>query len=571
MDNSQIKIAIVGMTGAGKTVLISTLAMKMSQMADQGIFLAPVGENRRQTLRYVQENWQTLNSGKWPPSTPAGELIHLEWELTTKTNAATVRFADCAGQDIHAIFSQEQFDYSALTSDQKYIFDYLRSANVLIFLINMEDVLGRSPKQALENSLDVDQMFYVLNQKANFPRKTALVLSQFDKYRDELKAKYDNNLLEYLRANFPQLHGRYIQNPNFAVIPVAAVETTQTVIENGMTKQVPVENFSSFNLKKLISWIAGAVDELAPLMAQEGLSSIKTSSVDTPSIDKSLETGFSSIDTFCVDDDSLAESAIPVGPFEGSALIFPKDAKVNASPQNADVIIQKMDSHNNTIFILLGAFLFCLFISGLVINHYIVTNPGACNASSQALGGWWIFLSGILFALYCCRVIRLALEKFCLKKIQNEADSAKQNQIGKRLRASMYVYYLVVSGILFYALYSVFMAIPETAYYLCILPAGVSAYIYFSVSREVFNERISEMVHSQRINSSFNSADVIFTSFCFIIGILFSAFLCFGLNAIESMIAVNIAFIVLLIIAGLDIIGNRKSDKNAITNSRSEQ
>ena len=269
MDNSQIKIAIVGMTGAGKTVLISTLAMKMSQMADQGIFLAPVGENRRQTLRYVQENWQTLNSGKWPPSTPAGELIHLEWELTTKTNAATVRFADCAGQDVHAIFSQEQFDYSALTPDQKYIFDYLRSANVLIFLINMEDVLGRSPKQALENSLDVDQMFYVLNQKANFPRKTALVLSQFDKYRDELKAKYDNNLLEYLRANFPQLHGRYIQNPNFAVIPVAAVETTRTIIENGMTKQVPVENFSSFNLKKLISWIGGAVDELAPLMPEE--------------------------------------------------------------------------------------------------------------------------------------------------------------------------------------------------------------------------------------------------------------------------------------------------------------
>lgn len=261
-----MKIAIVGMTGSGKTVLISTLAMKMSQMADQGIFLAPVGENRRQTLRYVQENWQTLNSGKWPPSTPAGELIHLEWELTTKTNAATVRFTDCAGQDIHTIFSQEQFNYSALSLHQKYIFDYLRSANVLIFLINMEDVLGRSPKQTLENSLDIDQMFYVLNQKANFPRKTALVLSQFDKYRDELKVKYDNNLLEYLRANFPQLHGQYIKNSNFTVIPVAAVETTRTIIENGMTKQIPVENFSSYNLKKLISWIGSSVDELAPSM-----------------------------------------------------------------------------------------------------------------------------------------------------------------------------------------------------------------------------------------------------------------------------------------------------------------
>ena len=565
MDNSPIRIAIVGMTGAGKTVLISTLAMKMSQMADQGVFLAPMGENRRQTLRYVQENWQTLNSGKWPPSTPAGELIHLEWELTTKTNAATVRFADCAGQDVHAIFSQEKFDYSALTPDQKYIFDYLRSANVLIFLINMEDVLGRSPKQALENSLDIDQMFYVLNQKANFPRKTALVLSQFDKYRDELRERYNNNLLEYLRANFPQLHGRYIQNPNFAVIPVAAVETTQTIIENGMTKKVPAENFSSFNLKKLISWIASAVDELAPLMAQENISTIQSSSVDAPSIDNTSGSGVSSIDTYSIDNASSIESSIPVKPFEDAALIFPKDANVESSPQNikansenVDVIHQK----NDEAFTWLGLILFCFFITGPVIYYYIDTNPDLCDAWSQTFGKCWIFITGILFALYCCRVTRVTLEKFCLKKLQNEPDAAKQNQIGNRLRAFMYVYYLVISSILFYVLYSAIMTIPEMTYYLCILPVGVSVFMYYSISTEVFNERISEMVHSQRISSFFNSAGVIFTSFCLTIGIFYSVLLCFGLNATESMVAVNVVFIIILIMAGIGFIGKQNKNQN---------
>ena len=562
MDNSPIKIAIVGMTGAGKTVLISTLAMKMSQMADQGIFLAPVGENRRQTLRYVQENWQTLNSGKWPPSTPAGELIHLEWELTTKTNAATVRFADCAGQDIHAIFSQEQFDYNSLTPDQKYIFDYLRSANVLIFLINMEDVLGRSPKQALENSLDVDQMFYVLNQKANFPRKTALVLSQFDKYRDELKAKYDNNLLEYLRANFPQLHGRYIQNPNFAVIPVAAVETTQTIIENGMAKQVPVENFSSFNLKKLISWIAGAVDELAPIMSQIDLHSIKTSFVDTPPIDKSLKTGFSSIDTFSVDDDSLAESAIPVGPFEGAALIFPKDAKVNATPQNADVIIQEMDSHNKIIFIWLGIILFCAFISGLVINYHIIKN-GDYELPVQRFGKFWIFVSSVLLALYCCSVVRIILENIFVKKLQNEADASKHKQIGNRLRVVMYVNYLIASGILFYAIYTSCVTVYQISPFLCILPAGTLVYIYFSISKDVYKERVSEMIHSQGKTAFFNPAGPILGSFLLMSAMLYTMFICFGLNPTESMVAINVVFIILLFFALIDIIGKRMKNNKS--------
>ena len=560
METSPIKIAIVGMTGAGKTVLISTLAMKMSQMADQGVFLAPVGEKRRQTLRYVQDNWQTLNSGKWPPSTPAGELIHLEWELTTKNNAATVRFADCAGQDVHAIFSQEQFNYNALTPDQKYVFDYLRSANVLIFLINMEDVLGRSSKQALENSLDVDQMFYVLNQKANFPRKTALVLSQFDKYRDELKAKYNNNLLEYLRANFPQLHGRYIQNPNFAVIPVAAVETTQTIIEDGMTKQVPVENFSSFNLKKLISWIAGAVDELAPMLSQADLSSYKTPSVDTPSIDNSLETGFSSIDTFSVDDGSLAESAIPVGPFEGAALIFPKDAKAEpAFTNNANVEnnSQKSNSLGLGCSILLGIFLFSVFVFFHVAS-YIDAKAGIVDPEMEVFASFMISLFGFLLAYYCTAVTRSFFEKFCLKKLQNETDNDKYEQIEKRLKTVMYVSFAVISGFLFYAIFSILMIIPQMVSYLCIIPAGAIALTFFAASTAGYtlwkNARYSNMFnnYSHNYEPFFNQALIITFFLTLLLVVVFGLFLGVGLNALASMAALNIILIAILVIYGIN-------------------
>lgn len=262
----QVQIAIVGMTGAGKTVLISTLAMKMSQMADKGVFLTPTGENRRQTLKYVQQNWSTLNSGQWPPSTPAGELIHLQWELLTDKNTAAVRFSDCAGQDIRSLFSQERFDSSGLSPDLKDLYRYFKRAHIVLFLVNMEDILGYSPSAVTDNVINLDQMISVLTQPTKFPRRCAVVLSQYDKYKPEVDRLYHGDILEYLRINLPLLHGQYVLNKSFDIIPVAAVEQTETIIENGQVKKIPAPEFTSYNLQTLISWIANNVDEITPLL-----------------------------------------------------------------------------------------------------------------------------------------------------------------------------------------------------------------------------------------------------------------------------------------------------------------
>lgn len=269
VSQKQVQIAIVGMTGSGKTVLVSTLAMKMSQMADRGVFLSPIGDNRRQTLQYVQQNWKTLNRGEWPPSTPAGEIVQLHWELSTEKNVASVRFADCAGQDVRAIFDQNSFSSLSLSKDLRDVFQYLNRSNILLFLVNMEDVLGRSDKQSLKNVLNVDQMIYVLNQTPGIPRKCAVVLSQYDKYKPEVDQQFGGDVLEYLRAYLPQLHGQYVRNKSFEIIPVAAVEQTQTIFENGNVRKVPAPGFTSYNLDALIQWLANAVDELEPQIQKQ--------------------------------------------------------------------------------------------------------------------------------------------------------------------------------------------------------------------------------------------------------------------------------------------------------------
>lgn len=261
-SDAAVKVAIVGMTGSGKTVLISTLATKMAQMALEDIFMAPFGDNRRRTLLYTQSNWQTLNHGRWPASTPAGELIELQWELNTKNNQALVQFLDCAGQDIRALFRTDIFDSKKLKGDLKTIYENISSANILIFLVNMKDLLA-TPNY-VDEIMDLDLMFHTLNQRNNIPRKMAVVFSQYDKYKPEVDQKFKGDFLEYLRHYIPYLHGQYIRKRNFEIIPVAAVYDTQSIIENNEVKQYPAPEFSSYNLETLIHWIADSVEELAP-------------------------------------------------------------------------------------------------------------------------------------------------------------------------------------------------------------------------------------------------------------------------------------------------------------------
>lgn len=264
--SNPVKIAIVGMTGSGKTVLVTTLAVKMAQMTLKDIYMGPSGENRRQTLKYTQGNWEMLKKGLWPPSTPAGELIELQWELNTENCQATVQFLDCAGQDIRSLFKTDNFNPASLGSDLRRVYNSVNSANVLILLVNMKDLLATS--NITDEILDLDQMIHTLQQRSDIPRRVAVAFSQYDKYKPEVDQKYHGDFEEYVRHYLPYLYGQYKRFHSFELIPVASVNDTREVIENGEVKQYPALNFASYNLETLIYWIANSVEELAPEIAK---------------------------------------------------------------------------------------------------------------------------------------------------------------------------------------------------------------------------------------------------------------------------------------------------------------
>lgn len=257
-NNSPIKIAFVGLPGAGKTVMIATLLHRIErkQRNDPHLSLNPVG-NRHQTLMYALQNWKTLENGNWPASTPAGDLVDMYWELNSQKTQGTINIIDCAGQDLRFLFSQDNLNPNTLNSDLRLIYNRLIDANILLVLINTKDLVQRDNSEEIA---DLDQMLYTLLYKKIIPRRITILLSQFDQYKPELEEKYNNNLDDFLYDYLPYFYNQYIHNDLINVIPVAAVADTRIVNENGNAKKYPAANFTSYNIDKVSNWIANSMD-----------------------------------------------------------------------------------------------------------------------------------------------------------------------------------------------------------------------------------------------------------------------------------------------------------------------
>ena len=92
------KVAIVGVEGSGKTVLMAAMGEKYRKPRADGLFLYA---NSRRTIEYCNEQIDILrNQHKWPNSTSPDSLVNLEWTLMRRKKGSrpeevcTVAFLD---------------------------------------------------------------------------------------------------------------------------------------------------------------------------------------------------------------------------------------------------------------------------------------------------------------------------------------------------------------------------------------------------------------------------------------------------------------------------------------------
>lgn len=250
------KVAIVGVEGSGKTVMLAGLGALYSQPDQKGYFLSP---KTFETTTYVNRQMSALLSGTWPAATNEDLMQGLDWDLRQRDGdgrpkkVAELSFLDFAGEVYRAAFVRKTGPKDTLSHEVEKLRHYLLEADDVLVLVNLSDVIAHGPF-----SPRVEESVWITNAILNFvlpednvsgrkmPR-AAIVLSQSDSYEDTIAScgGPKGTLQKYL----PHVANNYGWLDTFAVCTV-----DKTILDDDGNK-VPAPDFTTKGLSPIMEWI----------------------------------------------------------------------------------------------------------------------------------------------------------------------------------------------------------------------------------------------------------------------------------------------------------------------------
>ena len=244
------KIAIVGVEGSGKTVMMAAMGEQWERPDENGYFLSP---ESAEAFGFSKSVMAVLRSGRWPNASSHDEMRHLDWSLQRRQGGsreknADVSMLDYAGEVYRQAFGGEKKEgcdeqVAALRS-------HVDEADVLIVLVNLSDILSGSladPRTRDAMWLTKSVLDYALGEKRNRKPHTAIAFTQSDGYRQIIA---DNGgPAGTLRQYLPHVANLYDHLPVFAI---SAIDRT-IVGDDGLP--VPAPDFRSTGLQELMDWV----------------------------------------------------------------------------------------------------------------------------------------------------------------------------------------------------------------------------------------------------------------------------------------------------------------------------
>ena len=250
------KVAIVGVEGSGKTVMLSGLGELYSRPDEYGFFLSP---KNFQTASYVSEKIARMRRGEWPVATAEDVMQGLDWTLKRRqgdgrrpVDVCEVSCLDFAGEVYRVAFGIRQGDVPADLADEvESLREYIRNADDLIVLINLRDIIVRGVHEPR-----VQESMWITNEILSYaldvpsgrkaPRAT-IVLSQADCYADTISACRGPKgvLARYLP---------HVAN-NYDWLDIMAVSAVDRTVLDDSGNVVPAPDFSLSQLRMIMDWI----------------------------------------------------------------------------------------------------------------------------------------------------------------------------------------------------------------------------------------------------------------------------------------------------------------------------
>ena len=243
------KIAIVGVDGSGKTVMMAAMGEQWERPDERGYFLSP--ENA-EAFGFSKSVMAILRSGRWPNASSHDEMRTLEWSLQRRQGGnlekiADISMLDYAGEVYRQAFGGEKREgYDAQVATLR---SHVDEAAVLIVLVNLSDIISGSLSDRRTRDamwLTKSVLDYALQGKSRKPH-AAIVFTQADSYREIISA--NGGPAGALKKYLPHVANLYGELPIFTA---SAIDHT-VIGTDGLP--VPAPGFRSTGLKELMDWM----------------------------------------------------------------------------------------------------------------------------------------------------------------------------------------------------------------------------------------------------------------------------------------------------------------------------
>lgn len=252
------KIAIVGVEGSGKTVLMTVLGEKYQTPDQYGLFLSP---ETRETSDFHRVNLGKLENGEWPIETPHDSVRSLRWTLQRKDeNDGSIVMADLNFLDFAGEIYREAFDGAADGTGGQWVDEcetlrrHVKESDVLIVLVNLRNVVLKMTDERTNQVVWLSKGIVDYAKRELKIPHVALAFTQVDAYREVIEDQ-GGDLKAVLQKYLPDVSNVYSNLPLFAL---SAVDKTKRG-DDGLLRPAP--GFGSKGLEELVHWILGCTEE----------------------------------------------------------------------------------------------------------------------------------------------------------------------------------------------------------------------------------------------------------------------------------------------------------------------
>ncbi len=253
------KVAIVGVEGSGKTVMLAGLGEFYSHPDEKGYFLEP---KNFKTYSYVKDMIARMRKGEWPSATAEDVMRGLDWTIKRGRGVGQkpevvgeLSCLDFAGEVYRAAFGIKSEakggeNDSELSKQVKELGTYIWTADAILVLINLRDVIVNGFRDLrVQEAMWITNAILndVLGNDAKSGPRAAIVLSQADSYADTIRACGGEK--EVLRRYLPHVYN------NYSWLDVFSVSSVDRTVPDNDGNQVPAKDFTMTGLKPIMDWV----------------------------------------------------------------------------------------------------------------------------------------------------------------------------------------------------------------------------------------------------------------------------------------------------------------------------